>query len=158
MVMASESANWLYNKIREFIFNKKNGFWQMRFNQNIGLIIYPCPVYLLIVPQPSSFPSQPKPSHSFFTAFIHSTHLSRPVEKLKLSKGLGDVQKRRNMHATSVVGRDIASDLSSGWHYHHQRSDIRDNFFLAAEGLNLPWHRNTFFQGASGSQWIVNFI
>lgn len=38
---------------------------------------------------------------------------------------------------------DIASDLSSSWHYHHQRSDVRDSFFLAAEGLNsthAPWY------------------
>lgn len=123
----------------------KTGFWQMRFNQNIGLIIYPCPVYLLILPQPLSFLSQPKHSHTYThrSAFIHSIHLSCPVENLKLSKGLAGVQKWRNLHAKSVVSGAIASDLSSSWHYLHQRSDIRDNFFLAAEGLDYthsPWH------------------
>lgn len=71
------------------------------------------------------------PTRTHRLAFIHSINLSCPVEKLQLSKGLCDVQKWGNLHAKRVVSGDIASDLSSGWHYHHQRSDIRDNFFLS---------------------------
>lgn len=120
-----------------------------------------------------SFPANTH-THTHRFAFIPSIRLSRPLEKLQISKGLGEVQKWTNLHVKSVDSGDTASDLSSGWHYHHQRSDVRDNFFLGAEGLNYtrsPWHTRrqqllcgrvalwttpeSFF---SGSQWIINLI
>lgn len=120
------------------------------------------------------------PTRTHRLAFIHSINLSCPVEKLQLSKGLCDVQKWGNLHAKRVVSGDIASDLSSGWHYHHQRSDIRDNFFLSRwrdklhtftmtckeaqllRGYAALWATVDFFffffQGASRSGWIINFV
>lgn len=98
----------------------------MRFNHNIGLIIYPC---CLSLNTPSahvlSFPAKTH-THTQVCFYPLLTSASSLVEKLKLSKGLRDVQIWRNLHAKSVVSRDITSD-------HHQRSDIRDNFFSAAE-------------------------
>ena len=112
------------------------------------------------------------PTRTHRLAFIHSINLSCPVEKLQLSKGLCDVQKWGNLHAKRVVSGDIASDLSSGWHYHHQRSDIRDNFFLSRwrdklhtwharrpscymdmRHFELPWIFFFFFSG-SIKEWV----
>lgn len=87
----------------------------MRSNQNIGLIIYPVsPARLLIPLQHLSFPLTPAHTCTPRFAFILSIHLSCPSEKLKVSKGLGNVPRRRNLYAKSVVSGDIAADLGSG--------------------------------------------
>lgn len=110
----------------------------MIFNQNIGLIIYQHPVYLWILPILLSFSAKTRTSTTTHRSSTF-THInpSCPIENPKLSKGLGDVQKWRNLHAKRC------GDISSGWHYHQQRSDIRDNFFWATEKINCthsPWH------------------
>ena len=99
----------------------KTGFLQMRFKSE----------YWLNTPTHTQ-------THRF--AFILSIHLSCPCDKPKVSKGLRAVGTRRNLHAQSVVSGDITSDLGSVQHYHHQRSDITDNF---VSSLQRSWTSHT---------------